>query len=145
MQLLHAAALVACLLCKIAASTQIAPSGSEVSAGSLQQYNHASSLSNSPAQNSSVGSVDVATDGECILDSTKPRCRMYEYSKDRATEDLEHLCKDQPYLCGCSLYKLCSQGVDPLSIGKAPQTCDRFKLLATVCQFDKLAANAKVS
>eukprot|EP00775_Hariotina_reticulata_P013047 gene13047-13174_t len=36
-----------------------------------------------------------------------------------------------------------SEGLDPVSIGKVPQTCDKFKLLATMCQFDKLAANAK--
>lgn len=127
MLLLQAAAYVVCFLCTIAVSAQIAPPGSEVSAGSLQPYNLAPSQSSSTEpSSSSLG-------------------RRYEYSKDKAKEDLKHLCEEQPYLSGCSLHKLCSQGLDPVSIGKVPQTCDKFKLLATMCQFDKLAVNAKVS
>lgn len=59
-------------------------------------------------------------------------------------KDLEVICGSQPNLSACSLFKLCSTGVDPMSIGKTPRTCNDFHLLATACRHDSIGKNETV-
>eukprot|EP00878_Enallax_costatus_P037347 GHUV01042172.1.p1 GENE.GHUV01042172.1~~GHUV01042172.1.p1 ORF type:complete len:217 (+),score=44.64 GHUV01042172.1:200-850(+) len=97
--------------------------------------------------NSSTGgnSSNGPPGASCIHNPSQDDCSTYTYTRRAAASDLTAICRVKAYLSGCSLFRLCNQGVDPVSIGKAPTTCDDFELLATICGLDSLAADEAVS
>lgn len=101
------------------------------------------SPSDSSSSNSTGSSGPSSTDA-CVTNPSSSSCTDYKYSDEQAIKDLEVICASQPHLSACSLFKLCTTGVDPMSIGKTPRTCNDFHLLATACKHDSIGKNETV-
>ncbi|WIA12069.1 hypothetical protein OEZ85_012146 [Tetradesmus obliquus] len=134
-----------------AQSSQFAAPGAEISSGppatdAGQQPSPGSPGSAADSSSSSTSSSDSSSSSPsstdtCVSNPTSSSCTDYKYSEEQAMKDLEVICGSQPNLSACSLFKLCSTGVDPMSIGKTPRTCNDFHLLATACRHDSIGKN----
>ncbi|KAF9157964.1 hypothetical protein DFQ26_008123 [Actinomortierella ambigua] len=67
---------------------------------------------------------------DCLTNSSDPSCKSYTMPADMVKTDLDALCKQMPYMPGCSIYKSCQD------MGKTDEWCQPLSLLADVCAKD---------
>jgi hypothetical protein len=124
-----------------------APSGTAAADGGQQAGSSSAAIpadSSSSSSGSDTSSFGPSSGDACVTNPTSSSCADYKYSDEQATKDLEVICGSQPNLSACTLFKLCTADVDPMSIGKTPRTCTEFHLLATACKHDSIGKNETV-
>ncbi|KAI8360552.1 Ctr copper transporter family-domain-containing protein [Mortierella sp. GBAus27b] len=67
---------------------------------------------------------------DCLVTPSDPSCVSFELPEATVKADLDNLCKQMPYMPGCSLYKSCQ------AASKTDQWCTPFSVLADICQVD---------
>ncbi|KAF9581903.1 hypothetical protein BGW38_000916 [Lunasporangiospora selenospora] len=67
---------------------------------------------------------------DCLVTPSDPSCANFELPAATVKADLDGLCKQMPFMPGCSLYKSCQ------TASKTDQWCTPFSLLADVCAVD---------
>ncbi|KAF9979092.1 hypothetical protein BGZ73_006329 [Actinomortierella ambigua] len=77
-----------------------------------------------------MGSLASAQQVDCLANSSDPSCKSYTMPADMVKTDLDSLCKQMPYMPGCSLYKSCQESA------KTDEWCQPFSLLADICAVD---------
>ncbi|KAL3899979.1 MAG: hypothetical protein SGCHY_001658 [Lobulomycetales sp.] len=67
---------------------------------------------------------------ECVETPSNATCASFQYSEELAKADLDSLCRQMPFMVGCSLRKQCQDA------GLTTGTCTSFSLLGSVCAAD---------
>ncbi|KAL3896547.1 MAG: hypothetical protein SGCHY_004007 [Lobulomycetales sp.] len=67
---------------------------------------------------------------ECVATPSNATCAGFQYSEELANADLDSLCRQMPFMVGCSLRKQCQDA------GVTAGTCSSFSLLGSVCAAD---------
>lgn len=127
---------------------QTTAQGQVTTTTSMRSNINSSSSAGSPPLPANDSSSTSQGSGSCLDDASQNGCGVSAVSTRNASatnDELKTVCSSKAYLSGCSVYRVCTQGIDPASVGKTPNTCDSFTLLATICGLDSLAADEKVS
>ncbi|KAI9294049.1 Ctr-domain-containing protein [Neoconidiobolus thromboides FSU 785] len=69
---------------------------------------------------------------DCISNPTDSSCTNYVYSNENIEADMINLCRNMPYMPGCSIRSLCGNSTQL----QQEAYCDSFSILADVCKSD---------
>jgi hypothetical protein len=108
------------------------------SSSSSSDYNNNAQGSSSSADSHSINSSSSSSSHSsgCLQDPTQPSCSEFSYPASEAVKDLDSVCSENKGLSGCAVFKACKTKPKS-SVGKQPDTCSEFKLLATICKGDE--------